>query len=296
MSYIASPATRSYASDKGVDLEALAAATGRETLAREDVDRHLAGGATAAPSGADHSRYWAVDHSQYGPVTEEPLTRMARVASDNLAAANAMIPQVTHHDRADMRRIEAFRKELKAEGQARGVKLTALAFQVKALARCLAEFPRFNASLDAKGETLILKQFFHIGIAVDTPHGLMVPVLRDVDRKGLWAIAAEITDLATRAQVRKIKPDEMGGASMSISNLGGIGGTAFTPIVNPPELAILGLTRTELVPVWDGQAWQPVPMLPLDLSYDHRVINGADAARFLARYADLLADPRRLLI
>jgi pyruvate dehydrogenase E2 component (dihydrolipoamide acetyltransferase) len=218
------------------------------------------------------------------------------VASGNLAAANAMIPQVTHHDRADMRRIEAFRKGLKDEGQARGVKLTALAFQVKALARCLAEFPRFNASLDATGETLILKQFFHIGIAVDTPHGLMVPVLRDVDRKGLWPIAAEITDLATRAQDRKVKPDEMGGASMSISNLGGIGGTAFTPIVNPPELAILGLTRTETVPVWDGAAWQPVPMLPLDLSYDHRVINGADAARFLARYADLLADPRRLLI
>jgi pyruvate dehydrogenase E2 component (dihydrolipoamide acetyltransferase) len=296
MSYVASPATRSYASDKGVDLEALAAATGRETLAREDIDRHLAGGTPAVPSGADHSRYWAVDHSQYGPVTEEPLSRIARVASDNLAAANAMIPQVTHHDRADMRRIEAFRKGLKAEGQARGVKLTALAFQVKALARCLAEFPRFNASLDATGETLILKQFFHIGIAVDTPHGLMVPVLRDVDRKGLWAIAAEITDLATRAQARKVKSDEMGGASMTISNLGGIGGTAFTPIVNPPELAILGLTRTELVPVWDGAAWQPVPMLPLDLSYDHRVINGADAARFTARYADLLADPRRLLI
>lgn len=296
MSYIASPATRSYASDKGVDLDALAAATGRETLAREDVDRHLAGGAAPAAAGTDHSRYWAVDHSQYGPVTEEPLSRIARVASDNLGAANAMIPQVTHHDRADMRRIEAFRKEMKEEAQARGLKLTALAFQVKALARCLAEFPRFNASLDAAGETLILKQFFHIGIAVDTPHGLMVPVLRDVDRKGLWAIAAEITDLATRAQARKIKPDEMGGASMSISNLGGIGGTAFTPIVNPPELAILGLTRIEIVPVWDGVNWQPVPMLPLDLSYDHRVINGADAARFLARYADLLADPRRLLI
>jgi pyruvate/2-oxoglutarate dehydrogenase complex dihydrolipoamide acyltransferase (E2) component len=296
MSYIASPATRSYAGEKGVDLAALAAATGRETLSREDVDRHLAGGASPAAAGTDHSRYWAVDHSQYGPVTEEPLTRIARVASDNLAAANVMIPQVTHHDRADMRRIEKFRKEMKEEARARGVKLTALAFQVKALARCLAEFPRFNASLDAAGETLILKQFFHVGIAVDTPHGLMVPVIRDVDRKGLWAIAAEITDLATRAQARKVKPNEMGGASMSISNLGGIGGTAFTPIVNPPELAILGLTRTELVPVWDGQTWQPVPMLPLDLSYDHRVINGADAARFLSRYAALLADPRRLLI
>ncbi len=296
MSYIASPSTRSYANDKGVDLQAVATATGRETLAREDIDRYLAGATAKAPTGVDHARYWAIDYSQYGPVTEEPLSRMARVASDNLGAANAMIPQVTHHDRADMRRIEAFRKELKEEGAARGIKVTALAFQIKALARCLAEFPRFNASLDASGETLILKQFFHIGIAVDTPHGLMVPVLRDVNRKGLWAIAAEVKDLATRAQNRKVKPDEMGGASMSISNLGGIGGTAFTPIVNPPELAILGLTRTEMVPIWDGSVWQPVPMLPLDLSYDHRVINGADAARFVARFAKLLTDPRRLLI
>ncbi len=296
MSYIASPSTRSYANDKGVDLQAVATATGRETLAREDIDRYLAGATAKAPTGVDHARYWAIDYSQYGPVTEEPLSRMARVASDNLGAANAMIPQVTHHDRADMRRIEAFRKELKEEGAARRIKVTALAFQIKALARCLAEFPRFNASLDASGETLILKQFFHIGIAVDTPHGLMVPVLRDVNRKGLWAIAAEVKDLATRAQNRKVKPDEMGGASMSISNLGGIGGTAFTPIVNPPELAILGLTRTEMVPIWDGSVWQPVPMLPLDLSYDHRVINGADAARFVARFAALLADPRRLLI
>ena len=150
------------------------------------------------------------------------------------------------------RAIEAFRASLKTDAQARGVKLTALAFQVKALARCLREFPRFNASLTPDGETLVLKDYVHIGIAVDTPHGLMVPVIRDADRKGLWRIAAEIADLAARAQERKVGPDEMGGASMTISNLGGIGGTAFTPIVNPPEVAILGITRTETVTVWEG--------------------------------------------
>ncbi len=207
-----------------------------------------------------------------------------------------MIPQVTHHDRADTRAIEAFRSELKAEGAARGIRLTALAFHAKTLARCLTEFPLFNASLDATGERLVRKHFVHIGIAVDSPNGLMVPVIRNVDRKGLWQIAAEIGDLAGRAQQRKIRAEEIGGASMTISNLGGIGGIGFTPIVNPPEVAILGLTRTEVVPVWNGEGWDPVPMVPLDLSYDHRVINGADAARFLVRYAALIADPRRLLI
>jgi pyruvate dehydrogenase E2 component (dihydrolipoamide acetyltransferase) len=300
MSFIASPSVQKYAGDKGVDLAELARKTGRQTLAREDVDQHLAGGAAAAPApmagGGDHIRYWDVDHAQYGPVTVEDMPRMAQVAAANLAAANAMIPQVTHHDRADMRAVEAFRASLRDEAAARGVKLTALAFQVRALARCLRVFPRFNASLSADGRQLILKDYVHVGIAVDTPQGLVVPVIRDADRKGLWQIAADIDDLAARAQARKVRPDEMGGASMSISNLGGIGGTAFTPIVNPPEVAILGLTRTETVPVWDGQGWVPVPMLPLDLSYDHRVINGADAARFLAHFARLMADPRRIMI
>lgn len=294
MSVNASPSTRAYARQQGVDLDALGAATGRNTLAREDVDWHLSG-ETAAPA-TDHSRYWNVDHAAYGPVSEEPLSRMAQVAAGNLGAANAMIPQVTHHDRADMRALEAFRSSLKAEAQERGTRLTALAFHVKALAHCLREFPRFNASLSADGETLISKHFVHVGIAVDTPHGLMVPVIRDADRKGLWQIAEEISDLAARAQARKIRSEEMGGASMSISSLGGIGGTAFTPIVNPPELAILGLTRMETVPVWEDGDWTPVAMVPLDLSYDHRVLNGADAARFLTRYAALLGDPRRLVL
>ncbi|MFN7003984.1 MAG: 2-oxo acid dehydrogenase subunit E2, partial [Roseinatronobacter sp.] len=199
-------------------------------------------------------------------------------------------------DRADMTAVEALRKAWKADAVARGVKLTGLAFHVMALARCLRDFPRFNASLSPDGKTLVLKDYVHIGIAVDTPHGLMVPVIRDADQKGLWEISGEITDLARRAQARKIAPDEMGGASMTISNLGGIGGIGFTPIVNPPELAILGITRTEIVTVWDGDTPRPAPMAPLDLSYDHRVINGADAARFMALMTDLLTSPRSLLV
>lgn len=299
MDYVASPATRAYASQKGIDLLALARETGRTMIAREDIDRYITGVSppvASADQSADPSRYWQVDHAAYGPVRTEPLSRMAQVTAANLGAANTMIPQVTHHDRTDMRAVEQMRRTLAQDAAKRGVKLTALAFHVKALARCLLEFPQFNASLDSQGAALILKDYVHVGIAVDTAHGLLVPVIRDANRKGLWTIAAEIADLAARAQARKIKPDEMGGASMTISNLGGIGGTAFTPIVNPPEVAILGLTRTEIAPVWCGDAFEPVPMLPLDLSYDHRVINGAAAARFLARFAALIEDPRRMVL
>lgn len=299
MTHVASPATRAYAGQKGVDIDTLAKDTGRTMIAREDIDRYLSGGSapTAAAHGsADPTQYWQVDHAAFGTVQVEPLSRMAQVASANLGAANTMIPQVTHHDRADMRAVDRMRRAHAEEAEMRAVKLTALAFHVKALARCLSEFPRFNASLDADGTSLVLKAYVHIGIAVDTVHGLIVPVIRNADRKDLWAVAAEIADLANRAQARKIKSDEMGGASMTISNLGGIGGSAFTPIVNPPEIAILGLTRTEMSPVWNGEAFEPVPMLPLDLSYDHRVINGAAAARFLARFAALIEDPRRMVL
>ena len=288
---IASPSVRALAGKKGIDLEQRARDLGRTTIAREDLE----GGTAAASGPSGDTSYWKVDHAAYGPVTEEPMSRFARIASANLAAANTLIPQVTHHDRAELTAIEALRRRWKPEAQARGVKLTALAFHAKALSRTLREFPRFNSSISADGTTLILKDYVHIGIAVDTAYGLMVPVLRDVDRKGLLQIAAEIADLAGRAQNRKIGPDEMGGASMTISNLGGIGGVGFTPIVNPPEVAILGLTRTETVTVWDGDTPRPVPMVPLDLSYDHRVINGADAARFARHLADLIADPRRML-
>tara|TARA_R110002051_G_scaffold48142_6_gene94773 strand:+ start:791 stop:1669 length:879 start_codon:yes stop_codon:yes gene_type:complete len=288
---IAPPSVRALARQKGIDLEKLAKDLGRTSIAREDLE----GGKPAAGSAGDTS-FWDVDHSQFGPVTEEPMSRFAQVAAANLGAANALIPQVTHHDRANVSAIEALRKELRPEARARGVKLTALAFQAKALARALREFPRFNASLSPDGKALTLKDYVHIGIAVDTAHGLMVPVVRDVDRKGLWQIAAEISDLATRAQNRKVGPDEMGGASMTITNLGSIGGIGFTPIVNPPEVAILGITRTETVTVWDGDTPRPMPMVPLDLSYDHRVINGADAARFVSYLAGLIADPRRIMV
>ena len=288
---IAAPSVRVLAQKQGVDLEVLARTLGRQTLTREDVLQ-----TTKSVVAAAQPSNWDVDHSQFGPVTEEPMSRFKQITAENLAAANQMIPQVTHHDRADVSAIEAFRSDLKPEAMARNIKLTALAFHVKALSHALRDFPRFNASLTPDGKILVLKGYVHIGIAVDTEYGLMVPVIRNVDEKGLWQIASEIFDLAKRAQARKIKPEEMGGASMTITNLGGIGGLAFTPIVNPPEVAILGLTRTEMTPVWNGEAFAPVPMVPLDLSYDHRVINGAEAARFVAHLAGLIADPRKLLV
>lgn len=289
--FVASPATRAYAAQKGVDLSALAAETGRTNLAREDIDRKLSG---RMPSNT--ADLWAVDHRQWGPVRQEPLSKMMQAGAANLSAAQWFIPAVTHHDEAGMDAVEALRAELKADAAEKGVKLTALAFHVLALAACLKAFPRFNASLTPDGTALVLKDYVHIGIAVDTPAGLMVPVIRDVDRKGLFAVATEISDLAARAQARKIRAEEMGGASMSISSLGGIGGSAFTPIVNPPEVAILGITRAQIRPHWDGEAFLPRLTVPLDLSYDHRAINGADAARFLSHYARLIADPRRLLL
>lgn len=288
--FIASPSVRALARKKGIDLAKLAADLGRTTLGREDVERSRAGRPAA------DSSYWDVDHAAYGQVTEEPVSRFAQVAAQNLAAANALIPQVTHHDQADVSAIEAFRERLKPEAKSRGVKITALAFHVRALTRALRDFPKFNASLSPDGRRLILKDYVHIGIAVDTSQGLVVPVVRDADRKGVWRLASEIADLASRAQQRKVRPDEMGGASMSVTNLGSIGGIGFSPIVNPPEVAILGISRTRTVPRWDGEAFQPVPMVPLDLSYDHRVINGADAARFLTRLAGLLADPHQIMI
>jgi len=291
MSYvIASPSTRRKALEKGLDIDARARELGRTTLGPEDL------GAASAIAPTGDTSYWDVDHSAHGPVSEEPMSRFAQVAARNLGAANSLIPQVTHHDRADISAIEDLRKAWRAEAEARGLKLTALAFHVVALAKTLRAFPRFNASLSADGKTLVLKDFVHVGIAVDTPHGLMVPVIRNADRKGLWELSREISDLAGRAQARKVAPDEMGGASMTVSNLGGIGGLGFSPIVNPPELAILGITRTEIITQWDGDTPRPVPMVPLDLSYDHRVINGADAARFMAHLVALIAAPRRMLV
>ncbi len=288
MAAIASPSVRKLAADRGIDIDALAVRLGRETIAREDVLGETGG--VKADTG-QNARYWDVDHSEWGPVRTEPLNRIAQVASANLTAAQQSIPAVTHHDRADMTRIEATRGALKAEG----VRLTALAFHVAVLARCLRQFPRFNASLTSDGASLILKDYVHIGIAVDTPHGLAVPVIRNADKLRLSSIGDAITDLAARARERKLRSQEMGGASMTITNLGGIGGEGFTPIVNPPEVAILGMSAQETRPVWDGTDFQPIPMVPLDLSYDHRVVNGADAARFLREFCALIRNPDDLL-
>jgi pyruvate/2-oxoglutarate dehydrogenase complex dihydrolipoamide acyltransferase (E2) component len=291
---VASPSTRRYAAERGVDLAALSAELGHDVIARTDIDRKVAG--TSGPKPAAGGTPWDVDHARYGPVEQVDVSRLNQVAAANLAVAQRDIPAVTHHDAADLTMVEDLRKRMAEEAKARSVKLTALAFHVKALGRALEDFPRFNASLAADGKTLWLRRYVDIAIAVDTPHGLMVPVIRRVARKGLWAIAAAIADLAARAQERRLRPDDMGGASMTISNLGGLGGRAFTPIVNPPEVAILGLTRARLEPVWSGGAFTPRLMCPIDLSYDHRALNGADAARFVTHYAHLIADPRRLLI
>ena len=288
----ASPAVRKLAREKGVDPAALARELGQATVSEADVLRKAGGG--SAPSAKRD--FWDVDHAAYGPGEWTPLSNFERIAAENLTASLRNIPAVTHHDAIDMTAVESFRSSLREDAAERGVRLTALAFHVKALARALAEFPKFNASLSPDGSKLWLKGYYDIGIAVDTPHGLMVPVIRGCDRKKIWQIAADIGDYAGRAQARKIRPDEIGGASISITNLGAIGGRGFTPVINPPEVAILGLTRASMEPVWDGEAFQPALMCPLDLTYDHRVINGADAARFVSRYAALMSDPRKLLL
>ena len=281
MRAVASPSVRRLARESGIDPDMLAERLGRQTIGREDI---IAGAPPVPPKQTD----WDVDHSLWGPVTSTTLDRPARLAQGRLTVARQSIPAVTHHDHADVTRIEATRARLKAEG----VRITALAFHVAVLARCLKEYPTFNASLAADGRELVLKGYVHIGIAASTPRGLVVPVIRNADQKRLQDIKAV---LAERARKRRIRPEEMGGASMTISSLGRTGGRSFTPIVNPPELAILGISRTEIRPHWDGREFVPRPVTPLDLSYDHRVINGADAAAFMTRYRELLADPDILL-
>jgi pyruvate dehydrogenase E2 component (dihydrolipoamide acetyltransferase) len=233
-----------------------------------------------------------VDFAQFGPIERKELARIKKISGANLHRNWVMIPHVTNHDEADITDLEALRVQLNRE-QA-GVKVTMLAFVIKAVAAALKKFPEFNASLD--GDALILKRYCHIGFAADTPNGLMVPVLRDADQKGVLQIAQETSALAKKARESKLAAADMQGGCFSISSLGGIGGTCFSPIINAPEVAILGLSRTSMKPVWNGQAFAPRLMLPLSLSYDHRVIDGAAAARFNAHLAALLADLRRIVL
>jgi len=235
-----------------------------------------------------------VDFAKFGPIERKDRSRIKKISAANLHRNWVMIPHVTNHDDADITDLEAFRVATNKENEKSGIKVTMLAFLIKACVAALKKFPDFNASID--GEQLVLKQYFHIGFAADTPNGLMVPVIRDVDKKGIFQISQEMSELAKKARDGKLSPAEMSGAGFTISSLGGIGGRYFTPIINAPEVAILGVCKSTMEPVWDGKAFQPRLMLPLSLSWDHRVIDGASAARFNVYLSQILGDFRRILL
>jgi pyruvate dehydrogenase E2 component (dihydrolipoamide acetyltransferase) len=298
----AGPSVRKLARELGVDL-ALVPGTGpKGRIQTEDVQGYvktlIGQGVTAAVplAGVHVAAPVDVDFAKFGPTALEPLNRVRKVASANLHRSWVTVPHVTQFDDADVTELEQFRADHKAEAEARGTKLTFLPFLVKAVVKALQEFPHFNASLDRTGENLVVKRYYHVGVAVDTEHGLVVPVVRDADRKGLFDLAVELQELSEKARARRLRPEQLQGGSFSISSLGGIGGTKFTPIVNHPEVAILGVSRIETKPVWQDGAFVPRRILPLSLSYDHRVIDGAAAARFTGRLAALLADLRRILL
>jgi pyruvate dehydrogenase E2 component (dihydrolipoamide acetyltransferase) len=298
----ASPSVRKLARELGVDLKQIEGSGRKGRITAEDLKSHVkqvmgAGSASGpAAAGLNIASAPAIDFSKFGPVEEEALSRIKRISGPNLHRNWVSIPHVTQFDEADITELEGFRKASQKQAEQAGTKMTPLVFQIKAVVAALKAFPHFNASLSADGQNLIRKQYFHIGVAVDTPNGLVVPVLRDCDRKGLIELSKELTDLSGRAREGKLKGDEMKGGCFTISSLGGIGGTAFTPIINAPELAILGVSRAQMKPVWDGDQFQPRLMLPLSLSYDHRVIDGADAARFTRFLVDQLEDLRRQLL
>jgi pyruvate dehydrogenase E2 component (dihydrolipoamide acetyltransferase) len=303
----AGPGVRKLARELGVDLGQVAGNGRKGRITPDDLklwvkDRLAKGGAgAAAPAGGGVAGFnWpqmpAIDFSKFGPVETVPLSKIRKFAALNLHRSWLHVPHVTQHEDADITELEAFRKAHAEEAQKRGVKLTPLALVMKAVAAALREFPDFNSSLDPTGENLIVKKYYHLGVAVDTPNGLVVPVVQNVDQKGLWAIAKELGEKSAAAREGKLGPKDYQGAGFSISSLGGIGGTAFTPIVNAPEVGILGVSRSAMKPVWQDGAFVPRLMLPLSLSYDHRVIDGAYACRFVVHLAGLLTDLRKLLL
>ncbi|MGB1447454.1 MAG: 2-oxo acid dehydrogenase subunit E2 [Arenicellales bacterium] len=296
----ASPAIRRFARELGADLAKISGSGSHGRILKEDVTQFikaaLSQDARDGQNGSGLPAIPEVDFSKWGPVATEPLSRIKRISGRHLQRAWLNVPHVTHHDEADITELEAFRKTLQSDRAYEGIRITLLGFVIKVLASAMKAFPSLNASLTPDGEHLVLKQYFHVGVAVDTENGLVVPVLRDVDRKGILELATELSALSARARDGKLKPDEMQGGCISISSLGGIGGIGFTPIVNAPEVAILGVCRAQTKPRWDGTAFAPRLMLPLDLSYDHRVIDGAEAARISAFIAAALEDPRRLLL
>jgi pyruvate dehydrogenase E2 component (dihydrolipoyllysine-residue acetyltransferase) len=314
----AGPSVRKFARELGVDLAQVAGHGFKERITHDDVKAFVKsaleggargaagpGGALSAPDAAGSSAtdtarpalpaIAAVDFSQFGPTATEPLSRIQRISGARLHASWVNIPHVTQFDEADITELEQLRASLKDKAQAAGVKLTPLAFIMRACVKALQEFPRFNAALDASGANLIVRKYIHMGFAADTPNGLVVPVVRDADRKDVYELARHLSQLSEKARAGKLPPTDMQGGCFTISSLGGIGGTAFTPIINAPEVAILGVSRAAMRAVYRDGAFVPRLLLPLSLSYDHRVIDGAMAARFTTWLAQALAEPRSLL-
>ena len=304
----ASPSVRKFARELGVELTAVQGSGPKGRITEEDVRSHVKGvmasgarpttGAATQSTVASHLPAWPqVDFAKFGPIKRVEMSRIRRISGPALTRNWVTIPHVTNHDDADITELEAFRVQLNKENEKSGIKLTMLAFLIKACVAALKKFPEFNSSIDADtGDAVILKEYFHIGFAADTPNGLVVPVIKDADKKGVIDIAQETGALAAKARDGKLSPSDMQGGTFSISSLGGIGGTYFTPIINAPEVAILGVCRSQMRPVWDGKQFAPRLILPLSLSWDHRVVDGAGAARFNTYLAQVLADFRRVLL
>ena len=298
----AGPAVRAFAREIGANLSQVLATGPRGRITKDDLNNFVKTKLNETESrlgvieGSGIPTIPLVDFEAFGPVERTPMTKIQKLTADNMTRCLLNVPAVTQFDQADITELEAFRKSMKAEAEKRGIKLTPLPFLIKASAHALAELPQVNASIDPSKEEIIRKTYIHIGIAVDTPDGLVVPVIHDVNKKGVWEIAAEVLALADKAKNKKLKPAEMQGATFTISSLGSIGGTAFTPIVPSPQAAILGVSKASMEPMWDGTSFQPRLMLPICLSYDHRVINGGDGARFTTALGKLLGDIRRLLL
>jgi pyruvate dehydrogenase E2 component (dihydrolipoamide acetyltransferase) len=293
----ASPAVRRLARELDIDLTKINGTGEKGRITKEDIKRLMRGEVRGLPSGEmGIPAIPPQDFSKFGPIETKPLSRLKRLSGPHLHRAWLNIPHITHTDEADITELESYREPLDAAAKKGGYRVTLLAFLMKASVVALKEYPEFNASLSPDKDALILKRYYHLGIAVDTPEGLIVPVIKDVDRKGILELSQELSAVSQKMREGNISPSDIQGATFSISSLGGIGGTNFTPIVNAPELAILGIVRAATKPVWDGKAFQPRLMLPLCLSYDHRVIDGALAARFTRRLADILADIRALVL
>jgi len=294
----ASPSVRKFARELGVDLGKVDGTGRKGRITKGDVQGFVKRALTqpAAGGGLGVAPMPEIDFSQWGEIETKPLSKINKLTGQFLHRNWVTIPHVTQFDEADITDMEAFRKGLAADYKDKGIRITPLVFMMKAVVSALKEYPRFNSSLDATGENLIMKSYYNVGIAIDTPDGLVVPVIQGVDRKSIVDLAVELGEISIKARDKKLKPSDMQGGSITISSLGGIGGTKFTPIVNAPEVAILGVSRSKMQPVWNGSEFDPRLMLPLSLSYDHRVIDGADGARFTSFLSRVLSDTRRLLL